>query len=219
LNASKFVLGLGEEAASHGLEAVTNPGDVALLAALKRVVVVATAAFERFDYTSALEATETFFWSFCDDYLELVKERAYGGQGDEAARSAQRTLLTALEVQLRLLAPFLPFATEEVWSWTHPNSIHHTAWPTTHELGPANDAELIEDVAAALIALRGTKSTAKVSMKTPISRAEFTGRGDVLERLQSVDSDLRAVGRIEGGIEWIESDQPLTVRAELVTAE
>ncbi len=219
LNASKFVLGLGEEAASHGLEAVTNPGDVALLAALKRVVVVATAAFERFDYTSALEATETFFWSFCDDYLELVKERAYGGQGDEAAHSAQRTLLTALEVQLRLLAPFLPFATEEVWSWTHPSSIHHTAWPTTHELGPANDAELVEDVAAALIALRGTKSTAKVSMKTPISRAEFTGRGDVLERLQSVDSDLRAVGRIEGGIEWIESDQPLTVRAELVTAE
>ncbi|SDT17486.1 valine--tRNA ligase [Microlunatus soli] len=214
LNASKFVLSYGVPAAGTP---ITEPVDLALLAALRAVIIEATEAFDRYDYTSALDVTERFFWSFCDDYLELVKERAYGSAGEDAARSAHAALSIALDATLRMLAPFIPFATEEVWSWWQTGSIHRSSWPTAEEIPAADgDALLLEDVATALIAVRGAKSSAKVSMKTEVSRADFAGKGEVLERLKQVESDLRAVGRITGEVLWAESDTDLTVDVELV---
>ncbi|MBK7820858.1 MAG: valine--tRNA ligase [Tessaracoccus sp.] len=212
LNAGKFVLSLAEE--PGGLAAVTNPVDTAMLAGLAGVVDAATAGFEEFDYTTALEAAETFFWSFCDDYLELVKERAYTGSPEEKA-SAQAALFLALETQLRLFAPFLPFVAEEVWRWTNDSSIHLAAWPTADELATDGDPALLDDVAAALIAIRGAKSTAKVSMKAEVSRAAFAGPAATIARLRRIEPDLRAVGRLVGEVTWTESEAPLTVDVEL----
>ncbi|MFT3889487.1 MAG: valine--tRNA ligase [Arachnia sp.] len=212
LNAGKFVLSMAEEPAD--LAAVTNPVDTAMLAALARVVDTATAGFEAFDYTAALEAAETFFWSFCDDYLELVKERAYSGAPAEKA-SAQAALSLALDTQLRLFAPFLPFVTEEVWRWTNDSSVHLASWPTAAELTSDGDPALLDDVAAALIAIRGAKSTAKVSMKAEVSRAAFSGPAATIARLRAIEPDLRAVGRLVGDVTWTESDTPLTVDVEL----
>ena len=212
LNASKFVLGLG---AAADLTAVTEAADLALLARLAQVVQEATAAFDEFDYTGALEVTETFFWQFCDDYLELVKERAYGAHGEAAAASARAALALALSVVLRLLAPIMPFVTEEVWSWWREGSIHRAPWPTSAEVAGAGDPRLLGDVAATLIAIRGAKSSAKVSMKAAVSLAKISGPPDAVARLQAVEADLRAVGRITGEVAWTVADGPVGVDVTL----
>ncbi|MDK9352682.1 valine--tRNA ligase [Propionibacterium freudenreichii] len=202
LNASRFVLGMGE---ATDPEEITVPVDVAEMTALRAVVAKATKDLEAFDYTSALEVTEEFFWSFCDDYLELVKERAYGAQGPRAAASANASLQLALSVILRLLAPFMPFVTEEVWSWWKPGSVHTASWPTVDELPSTGDPQLVTDVAAALILVRGAKSDAKVSMKTPVIDITLSGPATAVAHLKSAAADLSAVGHIETDIAWQEA--------------
>ncbi len=175
LNASKFVLaseeayGLGAGAADLDPSRVTEAIDLAMLSRLRLVVDEATARFDDYDYATALEVTEKFFWDFCDDYLELVKERSR--RDDAAGRSARSAFVLALSVQLRLLAPFLPYVTEEVWSWWQEGSIHRAAWPDNDVdlTTGSHDPALLSSAASVLADIRGAKSTAKVSQKTEIS--------------------------------------------------
>jgi valyl-tRNA synthetase len=219
LNASKFVLGLAgdtpdDRAGTAQVSAVTEPLDRALLSGLAGTITAATRSFDAYDYTGALEASEKFFWQFCDDYLETVKERAYGT--GRSAGSAQAALAIALKALLRMFAPIMPFVTEEVWSWWQPGSIHNAPWPTAEELLIDGDALLLDDLAVALAAVRGAKSQAKVSMRTEVSRAELTGQAEVLDRLKEIEPDLRAVGRLTGELLWTAADVPLVVDVELV---
>jgi len=197
LNASKFAFGLG---ATPDLAGVHCELDQALLAELGRVVEQATAALDGYDYTRALKVTEEFFWTFCDDYVELVKERAYGARGEAAATSAKAALGTALHVLLRLFAPFMPFVTEEVWSWWQEGSVHRSSWPTLPETTLANRPEppagLLGVTGVALSQIRGAKSTAQVSMKTDVSQAVVRGPKEQLDVLALASEDLRAAGRI-----------------------
>ncbi|MGC5030151.1 valine--tRNA ligase [Micromonospora sp. DT229] len=197
LNASRFALGLG---AAEALRApATEPLDRAMLATLTEVVTTATTAFEAYDHTAALQATESFFWGFCDDYIELVKERAYGtGAGADSARAA---LATALSVQLRLFAPVLPYATEEVWSWWRYGSVHRAPWPTRYEVGRAlqgeGDPALLRLASDALGQVRRAKSERKLSMKAAVPLAEALGPAALLDQLTLFVDDLRSAGHID----------------------
>ena len=211
LNASKFTLSMGP---IDDVSTITEPLDLSMLARLRAVVEEATAAFEAYNYARALEVTEAFFWTFTDDYVELVKERAYAtGSASESARAA---LTLAISVQLRLFAPFLPFTTEEVWSWTRTGSIHRSTWPAESEFPASGDPQILERVSDALTGLRKTKSDAKASMKARLSEATVEGTPGAIRAISEAREDLRAAGGVDELILVPASDDAmLTVRAVL----
>jgi valyl-tRNA synthetase len=214
LNVGKFVLGLG---ASAGLttEQVTEPLDRSLLAALATVVDDATAALDAYNYTRALETAETFFWTFCDDYVELVKSRAYGTGAP--AESAQAALAVALSVLIRLFAPVLPFVTEEVWSWWQPGSVHRAPWPAASELPTDGDRAVLPVVAEALAAVRKAKSEARQSMRADVETATVTAPADQVPLVEAARGDLCGAGRI-ATLVVVPGEGPLTVDVVLAEA-
>ncbi|SEA85800.1 valine--tRNA ligase [Leifsonia sp. 21MFCrub1.1] len=196
LNAAKFILGF-EAPASLDLDQVTSPLDRSMLQNLAGVVADATAALENYEHSRALEIVEPFFWTFCDDYLELVKERAYGEAGAEQA-SAVVALRVALSAFLRLFAPVLPFAAEEAWSWSEEGSVHVAPWPEAREvaLDWSADREVLAIVGRALTGIRGAKTAAKASQRTPVDSAVIAGPAVEIVAVKSAAGDLRSVGRI-----------------------
>jgi valyl-tRNA synthetase len=213
LNASKFALGLG--ATQPDLAAVTHPLDRSLLVHLADVVETATTAFDRYEHTRALEATETFFWTFCDDYVELVKERAYGERTDTEQASAKATLAVTLDALLRLFAPFLPFVTEEVWSWWRAGSVHRQAWPTLAEVAvDEGESRTLALVGDALSQVRKAKSEAQVSMRADVARVTVHGDNNDVVLLQSAADDLRSAGRI-GELSFVADSDTLCVDVAL----
>ena len=218
LNASKFILGFGtgERPADA---AITDALDRSMLAALADVVATATQALDDYDHARALEVTESFFWTFCDDYLELVKERAYGQAGDAAAQaSAVAALRSALDELLRLFAPFVPFATEEAWSWSHDSSVHTSGWPTADRADADASPELLALAGRALIGIRRAKTDAKASQKTPVASAVITAPAEQLRLLQQAAGDITAVGRI-GDLRFAEGAELAVTEILLAQAE
>jgi valyl-tRNA synthetase len=228
LNASRFALGrmAGDDGrvVVPGPGSVTTPLDRAMLVRLAGVVEEATAAFETYDYARALERTESFFWSFCDDYLELVKTRAYGDPAEPGPGSAQAALALALSVLLRLLAPVLPFVTEEVWSWWQTGSIHTAPWPTVDEFDaalpdgrPDRAALVLEVLSDALGQVRGAKSESKRSMRWPVTALTVADTPERIAALLSAEDDLRDAGSV-ATLVTVESDRA-EVRVELAEEE
>jgi valyl-tRNA synthetase len=217
LNASRFVLGLAppdRDRGDHGggrASSITEPLDVAMLERLAGVIGQCTRALDDCDHTGALTAAEEFFWFFCDDYLELVKGRAYGERGAAPGASARAALRLALAVMLRLFAPFLPFVTEEVWSWWQDGSVHTAAWPAPEEVapapaaapsgespgGPSLAAASLAAASGAIAAIRGAKSGARVSMRAPVRTLVVTAQPEHLEAVRAVLPDVQAAGRVE----------------------
>jgi valyl-tRNA synthetase len=213
LNASKFALAdlppAGEE--------LTHPLDRAVLARLAEVVREATDSFEEYDYARALERAEAFFWWYCDYYLELVKGRRYDADPLVSA-SASLALRLSMSCFQRLLAPFLPFVAEEVWSWWQQGSVHRASWPQADALAAAAAASELELTALAVTAevlreVRKAKSTARQPMRAPVARVLVRDTPERLRALELGADDLRAAGAIEQ-LELAEGDE-LSVEVEL----
>jgi valyl-tRNA synthetase len=182
--------------------AVTEPLDRGMLQNLAGVVDEATAELENYEYAKALAKVEAFFWDFCDNYVEAAKSRRYGDFGPEAAASASTAMRLALSVLLRLLAPYLSFACEEVWSWTNSGSIHRAAWPVREELmrvsgsdEPARKAVL--HLTDALNAIRKGKVDQKASIGTPVQQVVYQAGEEAIACLKLVERDLKAASRAE----------------------
>jgi valyl-tRNA synthetase len=202
LNAARFALASAEPQGS-----ITAPVDRAMLRSLAALTDEATRDFEDYDYARVLQRTEEFFWRFCDDYLELVKGRRYGEQGPDAAASANSALAAALSVLLRLFAPFLPFVTEEVWSWWKDGSIHTAAWPSGKELEDLlgdnasatrqSDQDIYTWATDVLFEVRKQRSEAKQPMRVPITAVGVRAEGAAIALMAHVEADLKAALRVQ----------------------
>lgn len=220
LNATKFALAIGREDEQHHVtqgatatwrpQDVTEPLDRAAMAKMSLVVKQATDYLNNYEHSKALEVIENYFWQFCDDYIELVKNRAYGTAdaigntpSETAVLSARTALGMGLDAFARLLAPYLPYSTEEVWSWMHAGegSVHTAPWPKPLAYATAAfnvSPDILAHAGATLAALRGIKSKAKVSMKTPIERVRLAVSDDVRASIRAALSDIAEAGRVIG---------------------
>ncbi|WP_426996031.1 valine--tRNA ligase [Pseudarthrobacter sp. N5] len=212
LNASKFVLNLGATENSvvrTDLAVLTNQLDRAVLAQLADVVLQSTKAFENYDYARALQITESFFWQFTDDYVELIKDRAYGAAGETEKASVLAALATSLDTLLRLFAPFLPFATEEVWGWWRTGSVHRAEWPAALEIADG-DTTMLSTVGVALSGVRKAKSEAKVKQRTEVLSATITATESLITQLKAGLGDLKAASNARE-LTLVAGDGELTV--------
>ena len=194
---------------------VTEPLDRAAMAKLALVVRQATEALESYEHSKALEVIESYFWQFCDDYIELVKNRAYGTPdehgnvpSEKAVKSARTALGLGLDAFARLLAPYLPYATEEVWSWMHAGSgsVHRAAWPVVDpyvEAATGASPELLTWAGKAVEQLRKIKSEAKVSMKTPILSVALSAASEGVEAIHAALGDIAQAGRVVGKFDLV----------------
>jgi len=225
LNASKFAL--SESSAASGATGssssmIVAPVDRAMIRSLAALVDEVTRAFEEYDYTRALQRAESFFWRFCDDYLELVKGRRYGEQGPGGAGSANAALRAALSVMLRLFAPFLPYVTEEVWSWWQEGSVHRAAWPKAEELAAlvGDDSEATRELdqrayqwaTDVLFEVRKQRSEAKQPLKVPITSVSVQAHDTTVGLMPIVEADLRAALRVERFDVAVGEPQQIVVR-------
>jgi valyl-tRNA synthetase len=192
LNASRFALGSLEGAEG----AISEDLDRSMLAGLVTAVRDATDAFEEYEHARALEVAERFFWGFTDDYLELVKSRAYGTHGPQAQGSAIASLRLALSIQLRLFAPFLPYVTEEVWSWWQDGSVHRAPWPSGDEIAVEGDPRSFDMASWVLKEIRGAKTMAKRSLKAEVERVLVRETPERLSSLARVERDVREAGNV-----------------------
>jgi len=235
-NAGKFVYGQLERVTKPAfdldLSLITEELDRSWVARLRKTVVEAQQAHAQMDYAAALMISEETFWDFCDNYLELSKVRSYRDGQDVGTMSALATLQLSLNVFLRLLAPVLPYITEEVWQWCFGegcfgegcfgeggvseqssegfSSIHKQAWPTVQELEAVPAPQQISSYSVAVKAtslIRGAKSDAKVGQKTMVSSMHITAAIEAIAAIKLVAKDIGDCGNIAGsGLHFIEQE-------------
>ena len=199
--------------------AITETLDRWILSSLHNTIAKATAAFARYEYADALDATNQFFWAdFCDNYLELIKKRVYN-EDDSASAAAQqsavRTLYYVLNGILKLYAPFVPHVTEELYSnifaddYATKGSLHAMGqWPLAEDYLNDETALAMGEITVGILEqVRKAKSDAKRSIKTPVTNSTVYIDAAFLAntaQVKSIEEDLKGAGNIET-FKWAEA--------------
>ena len=218
-NASKFVHMHLEDYSNHEfdtskLEAI----DKWLIHKLSEAIATASSYLEEYEFAKARAAIDKFFWQhLCDYYLEMVKDRLYKPEihGEESRKAGQMTLYEVLLNTLKLYAPYVPFITEEVYSWYFKEhvgtpSIHNTQWPTLNESFATENAN--GDLACEVIArVRKYKSEQQVSQKAEIATLVINAKQKVLDGLETLENMLKVTLSVETITYNATSDEELSV--------
>ncbi len=201
-NAAKYAL--AQDAAEGP---VSHPLDQGFLARLRETVEKSTAAFDELDYAGALDTVERFFWSgYTDNYLEMVKARARSESDPAGRSSAVAALQLGLGVLVRLLAPYLPYVTEEVWSWgfaqaTGSRSVHRAPWPSAAEFEGVPESGACFDAACAFLdAVRRAKSASGATVGRQLSRLRVAASPRTAALVAACLPDLVSAARAEGDV-------------------
>lgn len=229
-NASKFAIGRFADISKEqlGPERITAEVDRAAIDQLRPVLRRATESFDQFDYAQALSLSEEFFWNtFCDNYLELAKPRTYDEDLSEERLSAAATLRILHRAVVRLLAPYLPFITDEIWHWAYNgdagmhDSVHKSPWPLLEEFAsiPAPASETIWSSAITVIeAVRKAKADANQSIKAPVKRVAVTANEELSKALAHAVPDITRMLEInEFDLATNGAAEPIQVTVELST--
>ena len=232
-NASKFTLmqldGAAEDTdiGSWSLADVREPLDRAWIARMRALLASAPEQFANYRYAAVVMDVEAAFWDFCDNYLELVKNRAYEAKDPAARKSAVATLEWTVKAFLRLFAPFLPYITEEVWSWRFAEtegvpSIHKAPWPNPSELdaAPEEPGTLFDAAKTVLERIRAEKAAEKKSIKWPVESMRIVGETADLDAVKRVLNDVLSAGNVANeSVAFQMEETPLKVEVVLGTSD
>ena len=201
-NASKFAF-MHLEDYDFEKPAELEPLDRWILSKLSRIVQDSTENMMNYEYSHTKLGTETFFWhTFCDNYLELVKDRLYNHEmrGKEAKLSAQYGLYHSLLTIIKLMAPIMPFITEELYqlyfkNHEHAKSVHLTKWPSLDMID--EHAEHVGDFVVAVVEfVRKEKTSKQLSLKAPVKK--LTIKSKVEEKdFDGVEAEIKAATSAE----------------------
>jgi len=207
-NATKFIF-MNLEGYDGGKPAKLEKIDELFLMKLDELVKRCTESFESYEYSRAKMESERFFWQmFCDNYLEIVKKRIYNSTGDKKL-SAQYTLYRSLSTILKLIAPIMPFITEEIYqNYFRKNegekSIHLSRWPEVEgKIGASESFDLFVKI---LGRIRQEKTNAKKSMNTEINlsldKKSIMSLGEMTEDLKDV-MNIKEMKEGKFGVEFV----------------
>ena len=226
-NASKFVANIvGQSNVNPTTDDIyaniTNPTDKAWLTKISNLVEASIKSFNNLDYYLSLEATEKGFWDFCDNYLELVKARAY----NEEDKSAVSALIITIETFLKLFAPFCPFITEEVfqcraWKKEEEKSIHNQPWPKveSYKAMIAEDYALYEALVVISSDIRKAKTEAGKNLKTPVKELVINAPTHLIEQIKQSEQDIVNVGHVNSENITYKEAEELSVEKVVVDME
>jgi valyl-tRNA synthetase len=220
-NASKFAIMHLEDYKGDKPEKL-EPVDKWILSKLSKIIKTSTDSFKKYEYNRTKADVENFFWhELCDNYLEIAKDRLYNPdqRGKEQRLSAQYALHTTLLAILKMVAPIMPYITEEIYQLyfnrsDSAKSIHISKWP--EPIITDETAEKIgELVVYAAQKSRQAKSDKNLSLKTPLKNLLIKGK--ISEKdFESVKDDIIATTKAENiSYEKLKDDSEIDYEVEL----